>query len=146
MAIVKFIMKFMPLAAFCSLLSELLTTDMRLILSLAGFLAADVFGLICISVLSCLQVAVFANLNPFVLLRKYYPTALIAAASSTFVSIPNNMQACGELGVPKQIYSFSIPLGATISLDAASMYTVLSSLTPAKILTLPGKNCPAVYF
>ena len=133
MAIVKFIMKFMPLAAFCSLLSALLTTDMRLILSLAGFLAADVFGLICISVLSCLQVAVFAKLNPFVMLRKYYPTALIAAASSTSASIPNNMQACGELGVPKRIYSFSIPLGATISLDAASMYTVLSSLTLAKI-------------
>lgn len=133
MAIVKFIMKFMPLAAFCSLLSALLTTDMRLILSLAGFLAADVFGLICISVLSCFQVAVFAKLNPLVMLRKYYPTALIAAASSTSASIPNNMQACGELGVHKRIYSFSIPLGATISLDAASMYTVLSSLTLAKI-------------
>lgn len=133
MAIVKVIMKFIPIAAFCSLLSALLTTDISLLVSLAGFLAADVFGLACISVLSCLQVAVFAKLNPFVMLRKYYPTALIAAASSTSASIPNNMQACGELGVPKRIYSFSIPLGATISLDAASMYTVLSSLTLAKI-------------
>ncbi|MBQ7215951.1 MAG: dicarboxylate/amino acid:cation symporter [Synergistaceae bacterium] len=133
MAIVKLIMKFIPLAAFCSLLSALLTTDMRVIVSLGGFLAADVFGLACISVLSCLQVAVFAKLNPFVMLRKYYPTALIAAASSTSASIPNNMQACGEMGVPKRIYSFSIPLGATISLDAASMYTVLSALTLAKI-------------
>ena len=34
MAIVKVIMKFVPLAAFCSLLSALLTTDMSLIISL----------------------------------------------------------------------------------------------------------------
>ena len=67
------------------------------------------------------------------MLKKYYPTALIAAASSTSACIPNNMLACGEMRVPKRIYSFSIPLGATISLDAASMYTVLSSLTLAKI-------------
>ena len=133
MAIVKIIMRFIPVMAFCSLLSALLMTDTRIIISLAGFLAADVFGLACISVLSCLQVAVFGKLNPLHMLKKYYPTALIAAASSTSACIPNNMQVCGEMGVPKRIYSFSIPLGATISLDAASMYTVLSSLTLAKI-------------
>lgn len=61
-------------------------------------------------------------------------------ASSTTASIPSNMNSCSEMGVPKKIHSFSIPLGATISLDAAAMYTALSALTLAKIY---GVNVPA---
>lgn len=53
MAIVKIIMRFIPLAAFCSLLSALLVTDTAIIISLAGFLAADVLGIFCIVASSC---------------------------------------------------------------------------------------------
>lgn len=116
MAIVKIIMRFIPLAAFCSLLSALLVTDTAIIISLAGFLAADVLGIFCIVASSCVQVALFGKLNPFQMLKKYYPTALIAAASSTSACIPNNMQACGEMGVPRRIYSFSIPLAQQLAL------------------------------
>lgn len=133
MAVTKIVMRFLPLAGFCSILSAILETDSKILLSFTGFIFTIALGMLCILSVSCIQLFVLGRLNPFKALRKFVPAALIAMASSTTASIPSNMQACGEMGVPKKIHSFSIPLGATISLDAAAMYTALSSLMLAKI-------------
>ena len=140
MAIVKIIVPLLPLAGFCSILSAILVTDPKIMFSFAGFIASDAVGMLCLVSVSCLQLFIFGRLNPIQALKKYFPAALIAMASSTTASMPSNMNSCGEMGVPKRIHSFSIPLGATISLDAAAMYTALSALTLAKIY---GVNVPS---
>ncbi len=139
MAITKIIMRFLPLAGFCSILSAVLTADSTILISFTGFIASIVAGMFCLWTMSCLQIFIFGKLNPIHALKKFFPYALLAMASSTTASIPSNMNACDEMGVPKRIFSFSIPLGATISLDAAAMYTALSSLMLAKIY---GVNVP----
>ncbi len=139
MAITKIIMCFLPLAGFCSILSSLLTTDSKILLSFTGFIASIVAGMICLWIMSCLHILIFGKLNPIHALKKFFPYALLAMSSSTTGSIPSNMNACDEMGVPKRIYSFSIPFGATISLDASATYTALSSLMLAKIY---GVNVP----
>ena len=67
------------------------------------------------------------------MLSKYFPTMLITSTSSTSASIPVNIQACHDLGISPKVYSFSVPLGATVSLDGSAMVTAIYVLSIARI-------------
>lgn len=41
---------------------------------------------------------------------------------SSYGTVPVTMECCKNLGVPKEVYSFSIPLGATINMDGTAIY------------------------
>ena len=51
--------------------------------------------------------------NPFI-------TGLVTRSS--YGTLPVSMQAAKNLGVPKEVYSFSLPLGATINMDGTAIY------------------------
>jgi Na+/H+-dicarboxylate symporter len=71
-------------------------------------------------------VAIVGRLNPFIFFRKYLPTALeVLAIGSSNASMPQNMKFCEEkMGISKQVYAFSIPLGATINMDGGTVETI----------------------
>ena len=81
------------------------------------------------------------GLNPFIFIKKYASYAMKIMVMGSNAAIPLNMQICRELGVSSKIYSFSIPLGATVNMDGMSMYLAVFGLTFAKIygveITLP---------
>lgn len=133
MAITKMLLVLLPVGAFCSVMSVILVSDTGILLSLAGFSASTIAGLIALMCFVCLYVALFGRLNPITYIKKYLPAMILSLPSSTAGCIPINLEYCEKLGIPKPIYSFSVPLGATVSLDGAAMYVVLSSLMLAKI-------------
>ena len=133
MNVLKIIIRFMPIAAFCSILSAVMTTEAKLMLSLAGIIAVSFIGLSLFCVLCCLYVLLAGKVNPLVLMSKYFPTMLAVCTASTAASIPNNLQACKELGISPKVYSFSVPLGATISLDGAALCIAICILSLARI-------------
>lgn len=133
MAAVKILLSMIPVMAFCSLLSILLVSDTRILISLAGFVASMTAGFLLVMYQACVYVAVIGRLNPITYIKKYSPVMLFALLSSTLGCIPINMEYCGKMGIPKRIYSFSIPLGATVSLDGLAMYIVLAVLMLAQI-------------
>jgi Na+/H+-dicarboxylate symporter len=51
--------------------------------------------------------------NPFI-------TAFVTRSSNG--TLPVSMQAAQNLGIPKDIYSFSLPLGATLNMDGTAIY------------------------
>jgi Na+/H+-dicarboxylate symporter len=51
--------------------------------------------------------------NPFI-------TGLVTRSS--YGTLPVSMEAAKNLGVPKEVYSFSLPLGATINMDGTAIY------------------------
>jgi len=51
--------------------------------------------------------------NPFI-------TGLVTRSS--YGTLPITMEAAKNLGVPKEVYSFSLPLGATINMDGTAIY------------------------
>ena len=58
----------------------------------------------------------------------------VFSLSSSNASIPLNMKVCGEkLGISPKIYSFSIPLGATINMNGACIQLAVSALAIAHI-------------
>ena len=60
---------------------------------------------------------------------------------SSAVNIPVNMELCRKLGLDREMYSVSIPLGATINMDGAAVtitvMTLVMAYTPGIKVPLP---------
>ncbi len=142
-------------------ISDAVATAVRWIISLAPFgILGLVFGSVSTSGLSVfadygrlLAVLVGCMLtmalvvNPFIvflmLKKNPYPlvwrclkesgvTAFFTRSSAA--NIPVNMQLCEKLGLDKDIYSISIPLGATINMDGAAITIAVMTLAAANTL------------
>ncbi|MBR0185646.1 MAG: dicarboxylate/amino acid:cation symporter [Synergistaceae bacterium] len=135
MAFTRALIALIPFAAFCAILSAVLTSDAgsRNLLSLGGFCVATVAGLALVLCLDMAYVAVVGRVSPFTFIKKYFPVMLFSLTSSTTGCIPINLEYCEKLGIPRKICSFSVPLGSTVSLDGVAMYVSLASLTLAGI-------------
>ncbi len=75
----------------------------------------------------------FLRRNPYPLvfrcLRESGITAFFTRSSAA--NIPVNMQLCEKLGLDKDMYSVSIPLGATINMDGAAITITVMALAAA---------------
>lgn len=129
------IIKALPLAVFCSITSMMLEMGVSTLFSVCGMFATFLLGLICMMAVYCLLMVILGRLNPLHFLRKYFPTMLqVLSMASSNASIPLNMEACEKrIGIDRKIYSFSIPLGATVNMDGSCVYMAVFALTLAKI-------------
>jgi proton glutamate symport protein len=56
------------------------------------------------------------------------------SSSSSAATLPVNMEVCErDLGIPKQITSFTLPLGATINMDGTSLYQGVAAVFIAQV-------------
>ena len=92
-------------------------------------------------VINPIIVAICLKRNPYPLVFKCLKTSGIPAffTRSSAANIPVNMQLCEELGLDKDFYSVSIPLGSTINMDGAAVVITIMSLVTARTL---GINVP----
>lgn len=74
--------------------------------------------------------------NPFPLVFKCIRESAIPAffTRSSAANIPVNMALCENLGLDKNFYSVSIPLGSTINMNGAAVVITIMSLTLANTL------------
>lgn len=74
--------------------------------------------------------------NPYPLIFKCLKKSAITAffTRSSAANIPINMEACGEMGLDKDTYSVTIPLGATINMDGAAITITVMALATAHTL------------
>lgn len=79
--------------------------------------------------------------NPYPLIFTCIRESAISAffTRSSAANIPINMKLCEKLGLDKEFYSVSIPLGSTINMDGAAVVITIMSLTLAHTL---GINVP----
>ena len=84
-------------------------------------------------VINPILVAILLRKNPYPLvfrcLRESGLTAFFTRSSAA--NIPVNMQLCERLGLDKDVYSISIPLGATINMDGAAITIAVMTLAAA---------------
>lgn len=80
--------------------------------------------------------AIYLKRNPYPLvfrcLRESGLTAFFTRSSAA--NIPVNMALCEKLGLEKDFYSVSIPLGATINMDGAAITITVMTLAAARTL------------
>ena len=103
-----------------------------------GKLVAVLVGCMAVMSLVIIPIIVFACIrqNPYPLvltcMRESGITAFFTRSSAA--NIPVNMSLCEKLGLDKDLYSVSIPLGATINMNGAAITITILSLAAAHTL------------
>ena len=77
--------------------------------------------------------------NPYPLIFKCLKESAITAffTRSSAANIPVNMKICEEMGLDKDTYSVTIPLGATINMDGAAITITVMTMATVHTLGIP---------
>lgn len=135
--IVRIIINFAPLGIMGLVFDSIATNGLESLLSY-GKLLAVLLGCMAFVALVVNPIIVFTQIkqNPFPLVFKCLKVSGLTAffTRSSAANIPVNMELAEDLGLNKDNYSVSIPLGATINMAGASI--TISVLTLAAVHTL----------
>lgn len=135
--IVIWIINFAPIGIFGLVYSaisangaEIFITYSKLILLLVGCMLLVYF------IANPLIIFTIIKQNPYPLILRCFKDSGITAffTRSSAANIPVNMALCEKLGLDKNLYSVSIPLGATINMSGAAI--TISVMTMAAVHTL----------
>ncbi|WP_223632670.1 serine/threonine transporter SstT [Planococcus sp. 4-30] len=134
---VGWVIKFAPLGIMGLVIESITTNGLGALLSY-GKLLALLIGCMLFVALVVNPLIVFMNIrqNPYPLVFKCLRESGITAffTRSSAANIPVNMTLCEKLGLDKDTYSVSIPLGATINMAGAAV--TITVLTLAAVHTL----------
>lgn len=80
--------------------------------------------------------AICLHRNPYPLVLRCFKESGVTAffTRSSAANIPVNMALCERLGLDKNVYSVSIPLGATINMDGAAITITVMTLAAANTM------------
>ena len=83
-----------------------------------------------------LLAAITLRTNPYPLVLRCLKESGVTAffTRSSAANIPVNMELCEKLGMDKEMYAVSIPLGATINMDGAAITIAVMSLAAANTM------------
>ena len=133
---VELVMKIAPFGVFALISATVGEFGFDILQTLAWYAATLVFGFLLHQFVTLgLLVRVFGGMNPLHFFRGIKEVMLIAfSSSSSAATLPINMECCEKnLGVPKQITSFVLPLGATVNMDGTSMYQAVATVFIAQV-------------
>ncbi len=127
--------RFIPLAAFCSVVLMLVQLGTDTIMSIVGLCGTFLLGIGCMILVYGVLVLLIARLNPVTFYKKIREGMLTSfALSSSSAAMPGNMVICTEkLGISQKLVSFSIPLGATVNMDGTTINLIIVSLFLARM-------------
>ena len=119
----ELIMKFAPIGVFCMMARTFGTLGFETMIPLAKLIICLVIAFaIQTFVIYPLMIIIFARLNPLKFFKKYISVMFFAFSSlSSSASIPLSINKLEEMGVSRDISSFTIPLGTAINQDGAAL-------------------------
>ena len=135
--VVTWVIKFAPLGIMGLVFESITTNGIESLLSYGKLLAVLIGCMFFVAlVVNPIIVYTATRQNPFPLVFKCLKESGITAffTRSSAANIPVNMKLCEKLGLDKDTYSVSIPLGATINMAGAAV--TISVLTLAAVHTL----------
>ena len=123
MEMTSIVMKFAPIGVFCLMAKTFGSLGFEAIIPLAKYVSCVLLGLaIQAFVVYPGLLVIFTRLNPLKFYRKFFSVMFFAFSSSTSnATIPLNIEKLSELGVSRDVSSFTIPLGATINMDGTAI-------------------------
>jgi serine/threonine transporter len=135
--IVKWVINFAPFGIMGLVFDSIATNGIKSLLSYGQLLMLLVGCMIFVAlVINPTIVFAYIHKNPYPLVFKCLKESGITAffTRSSAANIPVNMSLCERLGLDKDTYSISIPLGATINMAGAAV--TIAVLTLAAVNTL----------
>ncbi len=135
LTITTLIAKMIPVAVFAAMIIMIVESGHTAILSVLGMCLTFILGIITMMITYMLILALLGRLNPFTFFKKNLPGMLTSfSLASSNAAMPTNMNICEHsLGISPKVFSFSIPLGATINMDGGSIHLAINALFFAKL-------------
>lgn len=136
---VKTIIEFAPFGIMGLIFNSLRTS---------GFASLLIYGKLILLLLGCMGFVTFVinpivtyfyiRQNPYTLIMRCLKDSGLTAffTRSSAANIPVNMNLCESLGLDKEVYSVSIPLGATINMGGAAITISIFALSAAHTLNI----------
>ena len=133
---VHIIMKLAPYGVFALISAVVADFGLDVLFVLMKYSLVVVAGLVLhVAIVYSLAIKIFSKQKVRTFFRGIRPAQLIAFSSaSSSATLPVTME-CAEknLGVPGQIASFALPLGATINMDGTALYQGVSTVFIAQV-------------
>ena len=136
---VDLIMKIAPFGVFALISATVGEFGFDILRTLLWYVGTVLLGLLLHQFITLgFLVKVFGGMNPLHFFKGIKEVMLIAfSSSSSAATLPVNMECCEKnLGVPKEITSFVLPLGATVNMDGTSMYQAVATVFIAQVYGL----------
>ena len=123
MEMTSIVMKFAPIGVFCLMAKTFGSLGINGVLPLSKYFVCVLIGLgIQTFIVYPSLLMIFTRLNPIKFFKRFISVMLFAFSSSTSnATIPLNMDKLSEMGVSRNVSSFTIPLGATINMDGTAI-------------------------
>jgi Na+/H+-dicarboxylate symporter len=133
---VGFVMLLAPFGVFALISSTVADFGFDIIATLIWYIFAVLLGLLLHAILVYMPLVKFLGKYP---IRKFYSglrnaIAIAFSTSSSAATLPVTMDCCERnLGVPKNISGFVLPLGATINMDGTALYQGVAAVFIAQV-------------
>jgi Na+/H+-dicarboxylate symporter len=146
----SFIMKTVPFVVFCSTTRVFLLASLDVYIAIGHLILTMMVGLLIMIIVYCTFLIAKIRIKPIIFLQKYIPIMKdIFLKGSSLAAIPLTLRFCKrQLGIPQNVSSFVIPLGATINMDGTCVCLSIVSLFFARIcgVTLGGSDIAILLF
>ena len=133
---VDFVMLIAPYAVFALIAATIAEFGFGILRTLLWYIVAVVGGLAVQTFLVYpILLKIFARDVPLGrFLRELRPAQLVAfTTSSSAATLPVTMECCENVGAPKSVTSFVLPLGATINMDGTALYQGVAAVFIAQV-------------
>ncbi|HAV45127.1 MAG TPA: dicarboxylate/amino acid:cation symporter, partial [Halomonas sp.] len=131
------VLHFVPIGVFAIVAETVSQQGMETLLSLGDMVMVLYIALGAQLLIYCAVMLLFG-----VKLRSFFgeartPMATAFATQSSSGTLPVTINAAQRLGIPKSIYGFSLPLGATLNMDGAAIRIAISAVFAANVIGAP---------
>ena len=124
MKVTALVMKAAPVGVFALIARTFTDIGLGIVGPLLTFLGSVLGSMLILILLAYLPLIMLTSkTSPTHFLKKVFPVYTFAFSSaSSNATIPLTLSSCDTLGVPREISSFTIPLGATINMNGTAIY------------------------
>ena len=138
--VVRWIINLAPIGIFGIMFSSVSTNGIGIFRDYGSLVALLVGTMLVMAfVVTPIIVGLVLRRDPFPLILHCYKSSGVTAffTRSSAANIPVNMALCKRLGVDRELYSVSVPLGATINMCGAAITITVMTLATVHTLGIP---------
>lgn len=136
--IVGWVMQYAPIGVFALIFIVFSKNGATAFGSLASVTATVYVGFIMQILLVYCVICALMKLSPLVFLKKARPALITGFVTrSSGATLPVSIQSSQSMGVPKNIYSFGLPVGSTMNMDGTTVYLGVCAIFIANAVGVP---------
>lgn len=128
--VVSLVIKFLPLAVFCSMSKMMVEMDFVQLGKVMVWVPACYVGHLLMLVVNAILLLLLAKYNPITFYKKFVPAIVTAfSTSSSNATLPITIRQCRDaLKISPKVYSFSLPMGATVNMNGSCITLIVSAM------------------